>query len=167
MSNIFKQNEIRATFALAIVSIAFAELSARSPESSRPVLVIIATALGMAAMYPLFLLLQRPRRYRITKVTEGYETVYIIRYKGYLWWYSATLSNGRITMDVLTDLPGVQCYTSGFLAHTENPLSGGVIQHRRMAIALETQVEPDAPSRGENLLKAGAKYDTMTVYRFS
>ena len=79
----------------------------------------------------------------------------------------ATLSNGRITMDVLTDLPGVQCYTSGFLAHTENPLSGGVIQHRRMAIALETQVEPDAPSRGENLLKAGAKYDTMTIYRFS
>ena len=95
MSNIIKQNEIRATLALAIVSIAFAELSAHSPESSRPVLVIIATALGMAALYPLFLLLQRPRRYRITKVTEGYETVYIIRYKGYLWWYNATLSNGK------------------------------------------------------------------------
>ncbi|MBQ7171147.1 MAG: galactose mutarotase [Clostridia bacterium] len=80
---------------------------------------------------------------------------------------AATLSNGRIKMDVLTELPGLQCYTSGLLANTDNPLSGGVIQHRRMAIALETQAEPDAPTRGENLLKAGTKYDTVTVYRFS
>ena len=95
MSDIIKGNEIKTTLALTNGCIAFAVLSAYSPESSRPMLVIAATALGIAALYPLYLLMQKPRRYRITKVTEGYETVYIIRYKGFLWWYNATRSNGK------------------------------------------------------------------------
>ncbi|MDY5941794.1 MAG: aldose epimerase family protein [Eubacteriales bacterium] len=78
----------------------------------------------------------------------------------------AVLSNGKIEMTALTDQPGVQCYTGNFLDRKTLRFKGGVPQSPRMAVCLETQFEPDAPTRGENLLKAGAKYDTMTVYRF-
>lgn len=78
----------------------------------------------------------------------------------------AVLSNGKIEMTALTDQPGVQCYTGNFLNSKTLRFKGGVPQTPRMAVCLETQFEPDAPTRGENLLKAGDPYDTMTVYRF-
>ncbi len=78
---------------------------------------------------------------------------------------AAVLSGDKLTMTALTDQPAVQLYTAGFL--------GGPLKFKnntpitpRMALCLETQFENDAPSRGENLLPAGKKYDTMTVYKF-
>ncbi|MBQ2733079.1 MAG: galactose mutarotase [Clostridia bacterium] len=79
----------------------------------------------------------------------------------------AVLTNGKITMTTLTDQMGVQFYSANFLEDPNVQFKGGVELNRRMALCLETQFEPDAPTRGENLLKAGDKYETVTVYRFA
>lgn len=95
MSNNFSGNEAITTLVLANVSIAFTVLSEYSPNNSRPYLILVATALGLIALYPLFLLLQKPRRYKISKESEGENTSYHIKYKGYLWWYPAKNLNGK------------------------------------------------------------------------
>jgi aldose 1-epimerase len=79
----------------------------------------------------------------------------------------AVLTNGKLTMTTLTDQMGVQFYSANFLEDPRVQFKGGVALNRRMALCLETQFEPDAPTRGENLLKAGDKYETVTVYRFA
>ena len=95
MANIIKGNEAVVALVLANLCIAFATLSAFSPENSRPILILIATGLGMMALLPLYMLMQKPRRFRIHKETEGEKTSFIIRYKGFLWWYTAKAPNGR------------------------------------------------------------------------
>ncbi len=67
----------------------------------------------------------------------------------------ASLSSSKtgITMDVITDQPGMQIYT-GF----------------QYGIALETQNFPNAvncPDYPSAILRAGEKYETTTIYRFS
>lgn len=74
--------------------------------------------------------------------------------------------SGR-TMAVYTDLPGVQFYAGNFLAETGK---GGVEYGKRSGIALETQYYPDAihhPEWAQPVTKAGEKYHTETVYKFS
>lgn len=72
-----------------------------------------------------------------------------------------------ITMEVYTDLPGVQIYSANFLE--EEPGKGGVVYQRRQGICFETQYYPDALNH-ENfpstLFRAGEVYKTTTVYKF-
>ena len=72
-----------------------------------------------------------------------------------------------ITMEVYTDLPGVQIYSGNFLV--EEPGKGGVVYTHRNGICFETQYYPDALNH-ENfpstLCKAGQVYQTTTVYKF-
>ena len=72
-----------------------------------------------------------------------------------------------ITMEVSTDLPGVQFYTGNFLEHEQG--KEGAVYEKRQAACLETQYFPDAIHK-ENfegpVLKAGEKYDTTTTYKF-
>lgn len=81
----------------------------------------------------------------------------------------ATGDKSGITMEVLTDLPGVQLYTGNFL-------DGSVIGKgnkpitKRSAFCLETQVYPDSPNHPEwpsCIYDAGEKYETSTVFAFS
>ena len=95
MANILKGNEEKATLVLANVCIAFVVLATYSPETSRLYLMITATALGLLSLYPLFLILQRPRRFMVARETEGDKSVFILRYKGFLWWYNATDRKGE------------------------------------------------------------------------
>lgn len=78
---------------------------------------------------------------------------------------SCALSGRR--MKVLTDLPGVQCYSGQGLSC----LGHGGRPYRAFAgLALETQQHPDTPNHpgfGSALLKAGERYRTTTVYAFS
>ncbi len=72
-----------------------------------------------------------------------------------------------ITMEVYTDLPGVQIYSGNFL--TEEPGKGGVIYRHRQGICFETQFYPDAPNHPNfpsSLCRAGETYRTTTVYQF-
>ena len=70
-------------------------------------------------------------------------------------------------MSVLTDLPGIQCYSGQGLNCT------GYDGQRYAAyagMALETQQHPDTPNHpgfGSARLKAGDEYKTTTVYAFS
>ena len=74
--------------------------------------------------------------------------------------------SGR-TMAVSTDCPGIQFYAGNFL--NENG-KGGVYYGKRSGVALETQFYPDAlhhPDWPQPITKAGEKYHSETVYRFS
>ena len=74
--------------------------------------------------------------------------------------------SGRI-MAVYTDLPGIQFYAGNFLCEKGK---GGVEYGKRSGIALETQYYPDSihhPEWAQPVTRAGEKYHTETVYRFS
>lgn len=82
----------------------------------------------------------------------------------------ATLSDpvsGRV-MSVYTDCPGVQFYAGNFMAG--EPGKNGVSYPKRSAICLETQYYPDSlhhPEWPQPITKAGEKYHSETVYRFT
>lgn len=79
----------------------------------------------------------------------------------------ATGDVSGITMEVYTDLPGVQIYTGNFL--TEEPGKQGVVYRHRQGICFETQYYPDALNHANfpsSLCRAGQTYRTTTEYRF-
>ncbi len=72
---------------------------------------------------------------------------------------------GRV-MEVVTDQPGVQCYTGQGLHHTGKD---GVPYGRFGGLCLETQHYPDGihhPHFPSVVLRPQDTYDTLTVYRF-
>ena len=74
--------------------------------------------------------------------------------------------SGR-TMAVCTDCPGIQLYAGNFL--DENG-KDGIHYGKRSGVALETQFYPDAlhhPHWPQPITKAGEKYHSETIYRFS
>ena len=81
----------------------------------------------------------------------------------------ATLTDpdsGR-SMAVYTDCSGVQFYAGNFLDESGK---GGIHYGKRSGVALETQFAPDSlhhPQWPQPITKAGKKYHSETVYRFS
>lgn len=81
----------------------------------------------------------------------------------------AEMSSGesKITMEVYTDLPGMQLYTGNFIIEAKG--KGGAIYHKRQAACFETQFFPDAIHK-ENfdgpICKKGEAYKTVTMYKF-
>lgn len=72
-----------------------------------------------------------------------------------------------ITMEVYTDLPGVQVYTGNFIFNETG--KGGVIYKRRQGLCFETQYYPDAINHDNfpsPVCKAGEVYQTRTTYKF-
>ena len=81
----------------------------------------------------------------------------------------ATITGDRtgLSMDVYTDLPGVQIYTGNFLL--EEPGKGGFVYRHRAGICFETQYYPDSvnhPNFPSPVLGAGEIYRTATEYKF-
>ena len=77
-------------------------------------------------------------------------------------------TTGRV-MEVLTTEPGLQFYTGNFLDGTIKG-KGGQVYQQRSGFCLETQHFPDSPNQPSfpsTVLKPGAVYKSMTVYRFS
>lgn len=72
-----------------------------------------------------------------------------------------------ITMEVYTDLPGVQVYAGNFLVEQKGKKNA--VYNHRQGICFETQGYPDAINH-ENfpsvVCKAGEVYKTTTVYKF-
>lgn len=78
-------------------------------------------------------------------------------------------SENGITMEVLTEEPGIQLYTGNFL-QSKNTLRGGGKDDFRSAFCLETQHFPDSPNQPgfpTTALGLGEVYRTKTVYRFT
>jgi aldose 1-epimerase len=76
--------------------------------------------------------------------------------------------SGR-SMEILTDQPGIQLYSSNDFDGTLRG-KGGVIYQLRSAFCLETQHYPDSVNRPEfptTLLRPGETYRTTTIHRFS
>lgn len=72
-----------------------------------------------------------------------------------------------ITMEVYTDLPGVQIYTANFL--TQEQGKDGAVYGRRNGICFETQYYPDAVNHDNfpsSICRAGEIYRTSTAYQF-
>ena len=70
-----------------------------------------------------------------------------------------------LTLRVSSDMPCDQFYTSNIL-NGPIPFKGGVKQHKRQAICIEPQYEPDSPTYERTILRRGEKYDYMTVFTF-
>jgi aldose 1-epimerase len=76
--------------------------------------------------------------------------------------------SGR-TMEVLTDEPGVQLFTSSNLGGAPAGKRGGAYP-RYPALCLETQHFPDSvnkPGFPPTVLRPGGKFRSTTIYRFS
>lgn len=76
--------------------------------------------------------------------------------------------SGRV-METFTDMPGVQFY-GGNMLECEFDAKDGVRYAPHSGLCLETQFFPDSPNQPDFpscVLKAGAKYDYTTVYKFS
>lgn len=107
-----------------------------------------------------------------TEQLYGYDHNFILdpafkeTFDGKEYTLAAELSGDKLTMKVLTTKPCMQVYTGAWLEDDGNDFKGGVKKFTRMALAMETQYEPDAPTRGDNVLHAGERYEHSTVYKF-
>jgi aldose 1-epimerase len=103
--------------------------------------------------------------------TNGYDHNFVIDGGGRSVVPAATAhdpGSGR-SMDVSTDQPGVQLYSSNDFDGTL-PGKGGVIFQLHTAFCLETQHYPDSVNRPEfpsTLLRPGETYRSTTIYAFS
>jgi aldose 1-epimerase len=73
-----------------------------------------------------------------------------------------------IRLDVYTTEPSIHFYSGNFLNNV--PGKKGVIYNERSGFCLETQHFPDAPNHPEfpsTVLKAGEKFYSTTVFKFS
>ncbi len=74
-----------------------------------------------------------------------------------------------ITMEVLTEEPGLQFYGGNFM-QSKNKMKDGGMDDFRIAFCLETQHFPDSPNQPSfpsTILEPGKIYKTSSVYRFS
>ncbi len=72
------------------------------------------------------------------------------------------------SMEVFTDMPGVQIYTADWLNEPIS-LKGGIAQKPHTAVCLETQFAPDSPNQPawpSCVLRRGECYDRKTTFTF-
>lgn len=80
-------------------------------------------------------------------------------------WLSSKESG--ITMEIYTDLPGVQIYTGNFISNEKG--KDGAVYHQHQGICFETQYFPDAVNHAEfyvPICRKGEIFRTKTVYKF-
>jgi aldose 1-epimerase len=105
------------------------------------------------------------------KFTSGYDHNYAIDKEGEGLEKIAEVKDpksGR-TMEVYTDLPGVQLYVGNFINGNAEACKDGIVYKKRSGLCLETQYFPDAinqPDFISPVLKAGEEYNTTTIYKF-
>lgn len=85
--------------------------------------------------------------------------------------HAATITGDKshITMDVLTQEPGIQFYGGNFM-QSKNSMKNGSKDDFRTAFCLETQHFPDSPNQPSfpsTVLEPGKIYKTSTVYKFT
>jgi len=98
----------------------------------------------------------------------GYDHNWVLNNKGEFAKVAEMSSKeSGITMEVYTDLPGVQVYSGNFIIEEKG--KGGAGYHKRQGCCFETQFFPDAIHK-ENfqgpICRKGETYDTVTMYKF-
>lgn len=99
---------------------------------------------------------------------KGYDHNWVLNNHGaYAKVAELSSKENGLTMEVYTDLPGIQIYTGNFLVEEKG--KGGAIYKHRQGVCFETQYFPDAIHH-ENfdgpVCKAGEEYKTTTLYKF-
>lgn len=106
--------------------------------------------------------------YEQLKFGHGYDHNWVLNNEGNMAVVAKLRSEkSGITMEVSTDLPGMQLYTGNFLNGEKG--KNGKCYTRRSAACFETQYFPDAVNRSEFIspvYKAGQAYKTTTGYKF-
>ncbi len=107
---------------------------------------------------------------RIAQVEGGYDHNFVLNGGGRAPARAARVEepgSGR-AMEIYTDQPAIQLYTSNFLDGTVAGKGGKACQ-KHSAFCLETQHFPDSPNHPNfpsTILEPGQKYHTTTVHRF-
>lgn len=99
----------------------------------------------------------------------GYDHNFVAGGTGYRPIAAATCLDNGITMQVYSDQPGVQLYTTNGVEEGR-ACKDGVVYQPHQAFCLETQCFPNGMEHihfPSPILKAGQVYDTTTEYRFS
>ena len=104
----------------------------------------------------------------IDGVDNGYDVNFAIDGRGFRQAAGVVEPTSGRTMQVWTDQPGVQLYTSGFL---DGKITGrGNTKYDRFhAFCLETQHFPDSPNQPNfpsSIIRPGKPFETTTEYRF-
>ena len=106
----------------------------------------------------------------IHKLEGGYDLCYILEGDGKEPVLAARVvhaESGRC-METFTTQPGIQLYTSNFLADLTG--KGGIPYRKHLALCLETQHFPDSPNQPgfpSTLLRSGETYRQRSIYKFS
>lgn len=99
---------------------------------------------------------------------KGYDHNWVLRNNGeFAKVAEMSGTSSRITMEVYTDLPGMQLYTANFV-EDENGKDGKIYQIRHAA-CFETQYYPDAIHKEQfpsPICRKGETYETCTMYKF-
>ena len=106
--------------------------------------------------------------YEALNFGKGYDHNWVLNNKGEFAKVAEMSSEeSGITMEVYTDLPGMQLYTGNFIVDAKG--KGGAHYHKRQAACFETQFFPDAIHK-ENftgpVCEKGETYETTTMYKF-
>ena len=94
----------------------------------------------------------------------GYDNNYILR-KSEKLSLAARIEGKEIVLEVLTDQPCLQFYTSNDIPKT--PMKYGLPQVHHRAFCVETQQEPNAVNFDGTYLKAGEVFRSRTIFRLS
>lgn len=92
----------------------------------------------------------------------GYDNNFILR-KSEKLSLAARMVGKEIALEVLTDLPCLQLYTSN--ESPKKPMKYGLPQIRNRAFCVETQFEPNAVNFDGKYLNAGEKFESTTIFR--
>ncbi len=109
--------------------------------------------------------------YEPLRIAGGYDHNYVLDVSGNDVEKVAELvddQSGRV-MEVFTDLPGMQVYTSNMLTPVKHS-KGGAVYEKGSAICFETQFFPNScniKSFPSSTLKAGQEFESVTIYKFS
>lgn len=106
--------------------------------------------------------------YEALNFGKGYDHNYVLNNHGtYAKVAEMSAKESGITMEVYTDLPGMQLYTGNFLS--DECGKGGAVYRMRQAACFETQYFPDAVNQESfkgPVCKGGCTYRTTTAYKF-
>ena len=106
--------------------------------------------------------------YEALNIAKGYDHNMILNNNGRMQKVAELFSKeSKITMEVYTDLCGIQIYTGNYLDH--EPGKNGVIYQKNQGICFETQYYPDAINHEQfpdPIFRKGETYRTDTIYKF-
>ena len=105
--------------------------------------------------------------YEQLKFGSGYDHNWVLNGSGYRKVAEMSANESGITMEVYTDLPGMQIYASNFVDNEKG--RDGAVYNQHHGICFETQFFPDAVNKEMfegPVVKAGEEYNTTTTYKF-